>query len=40
MEVGTVLGVVRSAARIPGGITALWQEMPRRVVALIRAGAM
>ena len=38
MGIGTVLGVVRSAARIPGGITAHSEGMPRRVVALIRAG--
>ena len=38
MEVGTVLGVVRPAARIPGGSTALRKGMPRRVVALIRGG--
>ena len=38
MGVGTVLGVVRSAARILGGITAFRKGMPRRVVALIRAG--
>ena len=37
MGIGTVLGVVRSAARIPGGITAHRKRMPRRV-ALIRAG--
>ena len=38
MGVSTMLGVVRSAARIPGGITAHSPGMPRRVVALIRAG--
>ena len=37
MGIGTVLGVVRSAARILGGITAHRKGMPRRVVALIRA---
>ena len=39
MGIGTVLGVVRSAARILGGITAHRKGMPRRVVALIRAGS-
>ena len=38
MGIGTVLGVVRSAARILGGITAHRKGMPRRVVALSRAG--
>ena len=38
MGIGTVLGIVRSAARILGGITAHRKGMPRRVVALIRAG--
>ena len=38
MGVCTVLGVVRSAARILGGITAHRKGMPRRVVALPRAG--
>ena len=38
MGVGTVLGVDRSAARILGRITAHRKGMPRRVVALIRAG--
>ena len=38
MGICTVLGVVRSAARILGGITAHRKGMPRRVVALIRAG--
>ena len=38
MGICTVLGVVRSAARIPGGITAHSEGMLRRVVALIRAG--
>ena len=38
MGAGTVLGVDRSAARIPGGVTAHRKGMPRRVVALIRAG--
>ena len=37
MGICTVLGVVRSAARILGGITPHSEEMPRRVVALIRA---
>ena len=38
MGIGTVLGVVRSAAKIPGGSTSHSEGMPRRVVALIRAG--
>ena len=38
MGAGTVLGVDRSAARIPGGSTAHRQGMPKRVVALIRTG--
>ena len=38
MGIGTVLGVVRSAARIAGGSTAHSEGMVRRVVALIRAG--
>ena len=38
MGIGTVLGVVRSAARIPGESTAHRKGMPRRVGALIRAG--
>ena len=38
MGICTVLGVVRSAARIPGGSTPHRKGMPRRVVALIRAG--
>ena len=38
MGVCTVPGIVRSAARILGGITAHRKGMPRRVVALIRAG--
>ena len=38
MGIGTVLGVDRSAARILGGSTAHSKGMPRRVVALIRAG--
>ena len=38
MGICTVLGVVRSAAKIPGGITSHRKGTPRRVVALIRAG--
>ena len=38
MNVGTVLGVGRSAARILGGSTSHRKGMLRRVVALIRAG--
>ena len=38
MGVCTVLGVVRSARRIPGGIITHSKGMPRRLVALIRAG--
>ena len=38
MGVGTVLGIVRSAARILGGITAHRKEVSRRVVAFIGAG--
>ena len=38
MGIGTVLEVDRSAARILGGITSHRKGMPRKVVALIRAG--
>ena len=38
MGIGTVLGVGRSATRILGGITVHSEGMPRRVVALVRAG--
>ena len=38
MGIGTVLGVVRPAARITGGSTAHRKGTLRKVVALIRAG--
>ena len=38
MGIGTVLGVDRSAAGIPGGITAPSEGMLRTMVALIKAG--
>ena len=38
LGIGTVFGIVMSAARIPDGSTAHSEGMPRRVVALIRAG--
>ena len=38
MGVGTVLGIVRSAARILGGRTSHRKGTLRKVVALIRAG--